>query len=182
MASVSENHRRITTHHHSGGTTVSLAASRPRSLLKRRKIRQRPGAALPAHLGAGAQAAADRRSFDHTEDKAEVVGRQLNTANAGRFAAGHAGDRRRDRRCDAAGPATRTTFHHSLSRGRPARRQPAVFLSSEADGARPPLRICPVLQMERSWSMVSKSNRFIDSCCMSAIFSFSSGVSLETFS
>jgi len=62
-------------------------------MLKRRKKSQCLGTVADAYLGTGTQIVTDSRPLDLSEDTPEVVRRQLDAANPGRLAAGHAGDR-----------------------------------------------------------------------------------------
>lgn len=64
-----------------------------------------------AHGGFRPQTTADCRTFRTTEQGAAVIAGQLDAGHAGRFATGHPGNRRGDRRRDAAGAAARSAVH-----------------------------------------------------------------------
>ena len=90
--------------------------------LQQRQISQRLGRALPAHLRRRPQAAADRRPLTRPEKATAVLGSQLAAAHPGRLPLRHAGNRRRDRRGNAAGSAAGTTgkgvlrhLHHGFA-------------------------------------------------------------------
>src|SRR4051794_37217046 len=63
---------------------------------------------VSAHLARGLQAGADRRPASLAEDLAAIIVIELDTAHPGRFAVGHPGDGRTDRRSNATGAATGT--------------------------------------------------------------------------
>jgi hypothetical protein len=69
-----------------------------------------------AHLERGAQVVAHGRPLGLAEDPAAIAGGELRTAHTGRFAVGHAGDRRRDREFNAARATADAAIHANLHR------------------------------------------------------------------
>lgn len=90
---------------------IIIRGLRPRGALELCQVDQGFFGALAAHLFAGAQADAHRRSVGMAEQAAAVIRGQLRAADPGWLPIRHAGDRGRDRQCDAARPASYPAFH-----------------------------------------------------------------------
>jgi hypothetical protein len=69
-----------------------------------------------AHLKRGAQIVAHAGPIGLAEDQTAIVGGEVHTAHASRFAVGHTRDGGRDRKFDAARATADATIHATLHR------------------------------------------------------------------
>ena len=93
------------------GWNPCLWGGRHRLEFQPRQALQRGFARIAAHVFTRPQRCADSGSLWQAKQPAAFVIVKLDTANAGRLAVRHAGNRSGDRRSDAAGTAQQTAFH-----------------------------------------------------------------------